>query len=219
MTNRTDHGMRVAADTPRKKGRQVALAASVALCAVTGTATIAWSALTVAFSPQEQTVVTPVATSAGPEMAPRARAFAERTRLQSAAASDTTPGSRPAPVVLAQAATSQAAPAAGPAHRGAASLEAAVQPKPFSATRPAADPRPVARPAPDAMAPQDTPTATPAATDTDVVVAPATPAPEVADRPAPEPASEPARTIVRTEKAASDRGSLLDRLWSVGMYR
>jgi len=216
MTNRTDHGMRVTADMPRK-GRQVALAASVALFAVTGTATIAWSALTVAFSPQEQTVVT----SAGPEMAPQARAFAERTRLQSAAASDTTPESRPAPVVLAQA-TSQAVPSAtssaGPAHRGAASLEAAVQPKPFSATRPApaADPRPVARPAPT---PQDTPTATPSATDTDVAVASVTPDTDVADRPAPGPAFEPARTVVRTEKAASDRGSLLDRLWSVGMYR
>lgn len=211
MTNRTDHGMRMTADTPRK-ARQVALAASVALFAVTGTATIAWSALTVAFGPEEKAAVA----SSGPEITPRAEAeqFAKHTRLQSAATPDMTPEARPAPVVLAQADTSDTR-SATPAHRGAAALEAAVQPKPFSATRPAAapaDPRPVARPAPDAMALQDTPSATPDAN----VAASAAP---VAARPAPAPAPEPARTVARTEETASDRGSLLHRLWSVGMYR
>jgi len=199
MTNRTDHGMRMSAKTPRK-ARQLALAASVALFTVTGTATIAWSALTVAFGPEDKLAVAP----SGPETAPRAevRRFADHTRLQSATTRDMTPEARPAPVVLAQAATS-----AAPAHRGAAALEAAVQPKPFSAARPApaAEPRPVARPA---AAPRDTPTATPAAG------ASVTP---VASRPAQAP--DPARTVARTEEVSAGRGSLLDRLWSVGMYR
>ena len=208
MTNRTDHGMRVSADIPRK-GRQVALAASVALFAVTGTATIAWSALTIAFGPEDRLAVALSAPEAAPEAG--AREFADQTRLQSAATRDRAPEARPAPVVLAQAATS-----ASPAHRGAAALEAAVQPKPFSSARPASaptpEPRPVARPAP---APRDTPTATPD-TGMEAVVASA---PPVATRPAPDPVPEPARTVARSEESASDRGSLLHRLWSVGMYR
>ena len=49
MTNRTEHAARATA--PLRRTRQVTLAASMAVVAVTGTATIAWSALSLALGP------------------------------------------------------------------------------------------------------------------------------------------------------------------------
>lgn len=177
MTTRTDHPTRAQAAAPRN-GRQVALAASVALLAVTGTATIAWSALSLALGPGLATQAEAAAPAA---QQADTSAFAEATRAL--AATPVVAEDLPAPVVLST--QDRAAPRPGTATQqpDLSGRVATAEPR---HTAPVRSVRPVIRPA--ATAPE----------------APATvaaPGPRVIAAPAPQPrTTTPPETGLRFDR-------------------
>ena len=214
MTRQTDHMARASAGRTGA-GRQVALAASVALMAVTGTATIAWSALSFALGP-ELSATAKVAAAAPETQEADTSGFAAATRTLAATPVATT--RPPAPVTLST------------RSRDAQRLGNAVQPKLFGGVA-GADVTPAA-PATPAAAPERAPERT-ATLERTVrpVKRPVRPAERPVERPAaaaaeavPVAAAAPAPqmrviTVPRSRTAARQDANRLDTIWSVGVFR
>ena len=199
MTNRTEHTARATA--PIRRGRQVALAASMALVGVTGTATIAWSALSLALGPGLSAGAPP---TAAPEPVPQVqtadtRGFADATR-DLAAAPPPAPVEQDVVVLSTRSIDTQR-------------LGNAVQPKLFGGSTTPTPTSPVARPvAATGMteAPEETRMLRPVARP--VVAAPPVVVAAVAPEAQPPAASQPRTAAARDE----DR---LRAMWSVGLFR
>jgi len=176
MTERTDHPTRAQAAAPRNNGRQVALAASVALLAVTGTATIAWSALSLALGPGLATQAEAAAPAA---QQADTSAFAGATRAL--AATPVVAEDLPAPVVL----STQDRAAPQPASSGAVANPVTTANAEPGDTAPARSVRPVIRPVAAARA-----TPEPAAA----------PAPRIVSAPAPQPRAAAPETGLRLDR-------------------
>lgn len=196
MTNRPEHAARATA--PLHRTRQVALAASMALVAVTGTATIAWSALSLAFGPGLSAAEAPAPEPAQPLRTADAEGFADATRDQAARAAAASP--EPHVVVLStQSSETQR-------------LDNAVQPKLFGGgTAPAATSAARAAPVPQPDTAEDARTLRPIARP-----GAATPEPVMVAETAPQTHTAP---VSRSRVTPADDISRLHAMWNTGLFR
>lgn len=196
MTNRTEHAARATA--PLRRTRQVALAASMAVVTVGGTATIAWSALSLAFGSGLSAAEAPAPEPTQPLRTADTEGFADATRDQAARAAAASP--EPHVVVLSTQSSE------------AQRLDNAVQPKLFGGGgAPAATSAVRAAPVPRAdMAGDDgtlRPIARPGA---------ATPEPVMVAETAPQTRTAP---VSRSGATAAEDMSRLHALWNTGVFR
>mgnify|MGYP005866005947 CR=1 FL=1 len=205
MTRRTDHTARAGAGRTARlpgTGRQVALATSVALVAVTGTATIAWSALSLALG-SGVTATAKTTTPAAPQTQETdSRRFTAATRAL--AATPVAAMQSPAPVTLG---------------RDAQRLSNAVQLKLFGGVA-GAGVTPTA-PVTDATAPART--IDPVNRSVRPVERPVAAPTELAESsPVAAPASAPQVRVISVPQSrvtATQDKSRMNRMWSVGVFR
>jgi len=193
MTNRPEHAAR--ATPPLRRTRQVALAASMALVAVSGTATIAWSALSLAFGPGLSAAEAPE--PAQPLRTADTEGFADATRDQAARAA-----ASPEPHVVVLSTQSSEAQRLGNA----------VQPKLFGGgTAPAATSAARAAPVPQPDTAGDDGTLRPIARP-----GAATPEPVMVAGTAPQTRTAP---VSRARVTPAEDISRLHALWNTGLFR